>query len=235
MSTRQAIIKILEEIAPPVLAESFDEGKIGLIIEGKDSADKIVTALDVTEKVVKSAIEYGADFLVVHHTPIWYPLTAITGQDAKLIRMVLGAGLNIYVMHTNYDHAVEGINYSLANILSLTERENMSLGIVGTVNLTIQKIAKKLNAPLRIWGEPTIPKRLAVVGGSGFDSILIDEALSLHADAFLSAELKHSIARKSPMLLLESTHYALEAPGMYALAEKMSWHYIDDVPLVSDI
>ena len=39
--------------------------------------------------------------LVVHHTPIWTPLTAFTGQTAVLMKEILSGGLNMYVMRTN--------------------------------------------------------------------------------------------------------------------------------------
>ena len=76
-------------------------------------------------------------------------------------------------------------------------------------------------------------KRLAIVGGSGFDIDLIYEAVSLGADTFLSAELRHSVYRSSPIPLLESTHYALEAPAMRVLAERKGWCYIDDPPVIT--
>ena len=49
----------------------------------------------------------------------------------------------------------------------------------------------------------------------------------------LSAELKHSVARASPLPCLESTHYALEAPSMRDLADREGWIYLDDPPVIS--
>jgi putative NIF3 family GTP cyclohydrolase 1 type 2 len=87
-----------------------------------------------------------------------------------------------------------------------------------------------LHSPLRIWGDLHSISRLAVVRGSGFDIALIQEARALGADAFLSAEAKHSVIRESPLPLVEATHYALEAPAMQELSSRMGWHYIDDPP-----
>ena len=55
------------------------------------------------------------------------------------------------------------------------------------------------------------------------------------ADAFLSAELKHSVARYSPLPCIEATHYALEAPAMRRLALRKNWQYIDDPPKILSI
>ena len=228
---RDDVIKTLLAIAPPDGAEEFDFGKIGLIIEGSETVDRVCTALDLTSRVVTQAIEMGAQMIVVHHTPIWYPLTSITGVDAVLFRSVLHADINVFVMHTNYDVATGGVNDTLAEMLSLTNTIRMSIGVIGDCNLSTQEISKRLGGGIRIFGVKRPISRLAVAGGSCFDSILINEAFSLGADAFLSAELRHSVARASPILLIESTHYQTEAPAMQVLATKMGWTYIDDPPL----
>jgi len=43
------------------------------------------------------------------------------------------------------------------------------------------------------------------------------------------------VARTSPLPCIESTHYALEAPAMRALAERSGWEYIEDLPAVRTI
>lgn len=233
--TRQELIEFLEGLAPPDLAESFDSGRIGLIIEGKEKVKKISTCLDVTPLVVRTAIAKKTDFLIAHHTPIWNPLTTINGENAQLFSLILGSGLNIFVMHTNWDHAPGGVNNILADILGLTEIIPMSLGLIGTCSKSLEDISRILNAPLRIWGNVYSIQRLALVAGSGFDYEFITEAYSLGADAFLSAELRHSVYRSSSLPLLESTHYALESPAMRVLAEKCGWEYIDDPPVIQSL
>jgi dinuclear metal center YbgI/SA1388 family protein len=231
---REALISQLEEIAPPDGAEPYDAGRIGLIIEGREEIGRVCCALDATQKVIDEAVLAGADLLVVHHTPLWNPITSVTGPTATLLGTVLSAGLNVYAMHTNYDHAPAGINTALASLLSLEDPEPMSLGLVGTVTLSLSEMVDRLNAgPVRIHGSLGRLERLAVVGGSGFDPCLLEEAKRLGADAFLSAEMKHAVARAAPLPCIESTHYALEAPGMQALAERMNWTYIADQPELS--
>lgn len=220
----------MEVVAPPGLAEEFDSGRIGLIIEGKKDINKVFCALDASTGVVLEAVQQQADMLVVHHTPIFHPVTTVRGSLLSLLRPVIASGMNIFVMHTNFDHAPKGVNDSLAEILGLKNTTRMALGLVGDCQLVPDQIEKILRSPLRIWGEIHPIRRLAVVGGSGFDINLIHEAKCLGADAFLSAEAKHSVIRESPLPLVEATHYALEAPAMQMLASRMGWHYIDDPP-----
>lgn len=225
----------MNRLAPPELAEDFDHGRIGLIVEGFPEFKTVCCALDATPNVVHEAIRQKAGMLVVHHTPLWTPLTALTGQTAGLMRDVLAAGLNIWVMHTNFDHAEEGVNDALAELLSLTNIQPMSLGLVGTCSVSPEEMAAKLACPIRLWGTMRKIHRLAVVGGSGFDPALLAEAYQMGADAFLSAELKHSVYRSAPLPCIEATHYALEAPAMRRLAARKSWHYIEDTPTLRTI
>ena len=225
----------MEQLAPPELAEDFDLGKIGLIVEGYPEFKTVCCALDATPTVVHEAIRLKAGMLVVHHTPLWTPLTSLTGPTASLMRDVLLAGLNLWVMHTNFDHAKDGVNDALAELLCLSNIQPMSLGLIGDCPLSPDEMAAKLSCPVRLWGSIKKIHRLAVVGGSGFDPALLAEAHEWGADAFLSAELKHSVYRSSPIPCIEATHYALEAPAMRRLAVRKGWHYIEDTPMLRTI
>ncbi len=226
-----AFIEEMEQLAPPYLAEDFDAGKIGLVVEGKEEILRVCCALDATPFVVKQAVKASADMLVVHHTPLWTPVTVMRGKTASLMRALLSAEMNLYVMHTNFDHAREGVNDALAELLSLTDVTPMSHGCIGTCTLSPAEISRRLGGAIRLWGKIKKIRRLALVAGSGFDPDFIEEARTLGADAFLSAEMKHSVARSSPLPCLEAMHYALEAPAMRRLATRMGWQYIDDPPV----
>jgi dinuclear metal center YbgI/SA1388 family protein len=231
----RAFIEEMERLAPPDLAEEFDCGRIGLIVEGRPEIEKICCALDATASVVRKAVESGADMLVVHHTPLWTPVTALTGPTASLMRQLLAADMNLYVMHTNFDHCTEGVNDALAELLSLENRVPLSLGVIGSCTISIDELARRLGGNIRIWGKLTSISQLAMVAGSGFDPAFLAEAKEAGADAFLSAELKHSVARYSPLPCIEATHYALEAPAMRRLAARKGWQYLDDPPMVRSI
>lgn len=228
----RSFIREMEELAPPALAEEFDCGRIGLVVEGLTEFDTVCCALDATPHVVREAIRARAGILVVHHTPLWTPVTALTGQTAELMRLILSAHLNLYVMHTNFDRAAGGVNDALAELLSLEDLIPMSLGLVGTCTIPLEEISRRLGGNLRVWGSINKLQRLALVGGSGFDPVIMEEAVGLGADAFLSAELKHAIARQSPLPCIEATHYALEAPAMERLARRLGWQYITDPPKI---
>jgi dinuclear metal center YbgI/SA1388 family protein len=225
----------MERLAPPDLAEDFDAGKIGLVVEGTPEIRVICCALDATPAVVRAAADLKADMLVVHHTPLWTPVTALTGRTASLMKEILSAGMNLYVMHTNFDRADEGVNDALAELLSIASRRPLSLGLIGSCPLSPEEISKRLGCSIRVWGTPGPIRQIAIVAGSGFDPVVMAEAHEHGADAFLSAELKHSTARSAPLPCIEATHYALEAPAMKRLASREGWHYLDDPPVLTTI
>jgi putative NIF3 family GTP cyclohydrolase 1 type 2 len=228
-----AFIQELEQIAPTGLAEACDEGRIGLIIEGQGEVRTVCCALDATPSVVDEAIRSGADMLVVHHTPLWNPVTRIGGRFALLLRSLLKAEMGLYVMHTNFDRAPGGVNDTLASILSVTKTEHLGPGLIGSCLLSPPEIARRIGCSIRVWGRVDRIRMLALVGGSGFDPDLLIDAESRGADAFLSAELKHAVFRNSPIPCIEATHYALENPAMKVLASRMGWIFIDDPPLIT--
>jgi putative NIF3 family GTP cyclohydrolase 1 type 2 len=41
-------IRTMEQIAPAYLAEEYDEGRIGLVVEGTQRIERVVCAIDVT-------------------------------------------------------------------------------------------------------------------------------------------------------------------------------------------
>jgi len=230
-----AFIEDMERLAPPEIAEDFDAEKIGLVVEGRPVISRVCCALDATPFVVKQAVVASADMLVVHHTPLWTPVTTITGRIAELMRALLSADMNLYVMHTNFDRAQEGVNDALAELLLLKDISPMSIGCIGSCTLSPDEISRLLGGNCRLWGDVKKIRRLAIVAGSGFDPALLKEAKILGADTFLSAEMKHSVARSAQLPCIEATHYALEAPAMKRLSARMGWQYIDDPPLLQTI
>ncbi|MCX6687514.1 MAG: Nif3-like dinuclear metal center hexameric protein [Methanoregula sp.] len=229
----RAFLEEMERLAPSFLADDSDRERIGLIVEGRPEITKVCCALDPTPGVVARAVAVSADMLVVHHTPLWTPVTKLTGRTGQILRAILAADMNLYVMHTNFDRADNGVNDVLARLLLLTDVSSLSLGRIGTCHITLSEISRTLGGGIRTWGAlgETVT-RLAVVAGSGFDPGLLQEAVDRGADAFLSSEMKHAVARAAPLPCIEATHYALEAPGMRELASRMGWEYIDDPPVV---
>ena len=85
------IIKLMEEIAPPQLAESWDN--VGLLVgSGNQIVKKIMVTLDVTAEVIREAAEKEVNLIICHHPVLFKPVKSLTdntitgAQIAALIR-----------------------------------------------------------------------------------------------------------------------------------------------------
>ena len=145
--------------------------------------------------------------------------------------------LSFYVLHTNYDAAPGGVNDVLAQLLGLYDIEPFGIGRIGTIRPVstsdfVKHVAQKLNTHVQFVGTRVI-KKVAVIGGSGFDAT--DQAIAAGADALLSAELSHAAIRRAEghLSLIDATHYATEVPAMKVLAQRLGGDFIDDIPKLS--
>ncbi|WP_440956427.1 Nif3-like dinuclear metal center hexameric protein [Methanosarcina sp. Mfa9] len=221
------IVEILEEIAPPELAEDFDEGRIGLILDLENDVQKIAVALDANAYVLEKAAEIRADLLITHHTLIFRPVNIIPKPLATSLRLALENGISLYSMHTNYDRAKGGVNDVLAARLGLRDIEDVEIGRIGKVDPCSSaelaaRVSECLKTPVMYAGEKEGIKRVMVFGGSGFRNEYIQIARERGAEAFVSSELKHDVLRSNgDLCLIDATHYATENPGMEALCPRL--------------
>ncbi|MFQ3549859.1 MAG: Nif3-like dinuclear metal center hexameric protein, partial [Armatimonadota bacterium] len=114
------IVKYLEQIAPTWLAEDGD--KIGLQLGGLNNrVKKVFVTVDCTANVVNTAIKENIDLIISHHPLIYNPIKNLCETDPEICNIInaLKAGISVYVMHTNYDSATNGINDILASTLDL--------------------------------------------------------------------------------------------------------------------
>jgi len=123
------IIRLMEQIAPPHLAESWDN--CGLQVGRRQWPVKhIRTALDPLPHVVADAADAGVNFLVTHHPLIFKPVKQVDfGSDlGRIIQQAADNKLAIYAAHTSLDKAPEGLNDMLAALIGLEALEPLVAG-----------------------------------------------------------------------------------------------------------
>lgn len=114
------IIKVLNELAPESLAESWDN--VGFLVGNRDTqVDRILVALEVTEQVVEEAIQDNIDLIVCHHPLIFKPLSRLTDDDpiGRIVRRLVKHNISVYAAHTNLDIAEGGTNDYISGLLGL--------------------------------------------------------------------------------------------------------------------
>lgn len=121
------VVHALHEIAPPTLAEPWDN--VGLLL-GDPAApcDHALVALEAGPKLLARAARLGAQLIVTHHPPIFRPLTRLTA-DAPGAALLLDAakhGIALATAHTNYDVAPGGVSDVLAGLLDLRHTQPLA-------------------------------------------------------------------------------------------------------------
>ncbi|MCF8069930.1 MAG: Nif3-like dinuclear metal center hexameric protein [Desulfobacterales bacterium] len=114
------IISAMHVIAPPELAESWDN--CGLQAGDKSwPVKKVCLSLDPTPDVISAACKAGADMLITHHPLIFSPLNSLdfSSQVGAAVLQSANTKMAIYSAHTNLDKVSGGINDVLAERIGL--------------------------------------------------------------------------------------------------------------------
>lgn len=117
------IAKIIEEIAPLKLAESWDN--VGFQVGNENlEIDRILVALEVTPEVIDEAIHENVDLIVTHHPLIFSPIKKLTSGEpiSEMIIKMIQNNIHLYVAHTNLDASKKGTNVLLGDLLNLKRR-----------------------------------------------------------------------------------------------------------------
>ncbi|MEM6799273.1 MAG: Nif3-like dinuclear metal center hexameric protein [Planctomycetota bacterium] len=238
MATVDEIVQLLAGIAPPRLAEEWDN--VGLLVGDRgDSCLKVMTCLTITPDSAAEAIDCGADLIVSHHPLPFRPLKRLTTDviEGRLLWDLARAGVAVYSPHTAFDSAATGINQQLAEgfglnkpapLLPDSEAPAVGGGRIAdaAAPLTLTELADRarvfLKLPeLRVVGEPDRSvNRIAFACGSG--GSLLDTAIDRGCDAFVTGEATfHTClaAQARGVALLLLGHYASERFAVEALAQ----------------
>ncbi|OQY18481.1 MAG: Nif3-like dinuclear metal center hexameric protein [Desulfobacteraceae bacterium 4572_35.1] len=116
----QDLLGLLNSNYPQHLAEEWDN--VGLQTgDLTQEISKIMVALEPTLSTVNRAISTNCQLLITHHPLIFKPLKKITPSDntGKILFHAIRNNLAIISIHTNLDHAADGLNDWLAATLHL--------------------------------------------------------------------------------------------------------------------
>jgi len=236
------IIAALDREAPFSLAEDWDN--VGLLVGSPEQEIRsVLIGLDATNALLDEAIARGADTIISHHPVIFRPLPNINTAtpEGQILQKALTNHISIIACHTNLDSAREGVSDILASRLGLVELTPLlpaaggsaagaGLGRVGIYREPLA-IADFIERALEVLDLPVLPvagplpmtvKKVAVCGGSGSD--LAEPAYVSGADIYLTAEVKHNIARwaeERDFCIIDGSHYGTEQHAVRLLADKL--------------
>jgi dinuclear metal center YbgI/SA1388 family protein len=225
------IIDILDKLAPPFLAEEWDN--CGLQLGDPSwSVNKIWVALDPTLQVVEAASAQKVNLLITHHPLIFKPLRSLQFNTplGAVINLATRKNLAIFAAHTNLDSAEGGLNDVLARRLGLQDLKPLvagkeaehrpGIGRVGHLAKAMDlksfawAIKKKMGLEtIKFAGDPQlVVKQAALCTGSG--SSLLENFFSSGAQAYISGDIRYHDARDveaAQLGIIDIGHFSSES------------------------
>ncbi len=225
------IYNFIDNFAPFSSAASWDNS--GLLVGNmKDSVEKVVICLDVTQAVIDFAKAENAQLIISHHPVIFKPLKSLTFGNVAY--SAARAGLSIICAHTNLDKAVGGVNDTLCELFAFFYEKLDSDVCDGFLNIVtlpepmkcddfVKLIKERLHTAVSFCDCGNEITKIGVCSGSGADFVF--EAKKLNCDAFLTGEASYHEfldAKAADISLFAAGHFETEIPVVSKLAEKLS-------------
>lgn len=201
------VITALERFAPLPLQDDYDNAGLQIGLTEADVSG-VLLCLDVTEQVICEAVDRGCSMIVSHHPPLFRPLRHISGGSIaeRCAALALKHDIAVYAAHTNLDNAYGGVNYEIAKHLGAgalnflrTKDGKSGSGVIGTLyepvnaETFLREIKEKFG--VRTLMHNALLKRhirkVAICGGAG--DFLLDDAVNLGADAFITGEMHYHV------------------------------------------
>lgn len=219
------IIKAIDEVCPPELAEEWDNcgWQVNL---GDDMAKGVLVTLEVTKAVIDEAVEKNCSLIVTHHPLIFGGLNSVdvnTVSGNHIIRL-LREGISVYSCHTNFDKVGGGNNDYIGKLFGLENVSVLEDGFTRTGDLSssvnagelLELVCERLECSpesIRICGDPG--KSIIKIGwcsGAGFD--FAGSAKAAGCDAFITGDVKYHEAREiseeGGMVVIDAGHFGTE-------------------------
>jgi putative NIF3 family GTP cyclohydrolase 1 type 2 len=177
---------------------------IGVHVESTTgTVTNVLVCLDITEDVVREAVEHSCDTIVAFHPLIYTPVTSLRRNDrvGRLLCDLIARNITCMCVHTAYDAFPQGTNALLASRLGLSP---------------IRPLEPVTDAPG--YGMGLLAR---AVGGSG--ASFTDAAIAGGADVFITADLKYHafLAARSVIGLIDPGHYEMEQFVIGGIAEEI--------------
>lgn len=210
----QDVVSALEDFAPLPLQESYDNAGLQVGLTEAEVSGALL-CLDVTEAVIEEARQLGCSLIISHHPLLFRGLKQLTDATMvqRCVRKAVQYDIAIYSAHTNLDAAIDGVNYVMAERLGLIDVELMQPhrvtlghpdrkvtggnGVMGYLPAGENSLAFLQRVKQAFGVECLMHNELlsrpiqcvAICGGAG--DFMLDEAIRLQADAFLTGEMHY--------------------------------------------
>lgn len=235
MTTVDHLCRAMDAIAPPRLAEAWDN--VGLLVGDRAAPlGRVLLAIDLTRPVLDEAVGLGCSAVVAYHPVIFSGLKRLLAGTVayELARR----GVAVYSPHTALDVADGGTNDVLADAVGMTARaplrvtvpaEGLGLGRVGPVaaierGALLAKVRAALAVEHLLVAGPREGEVTRVAVGAGACGDLLDEVIASGAGLYLTGEMRHHDALRAAaagVTVACALHSNSERRTLVVLAERL--------------
>ena len=239
MTPRDELIAFLDDLLAS--ADRPDYGPNGLQVPGADEVELVVTGVSAHRELFEQAAAAGAQLVLCHHGIFWgEPAGPVTKQLKARLKLLFDHDMSLAAYHLPLDaHPEVGNNALICEGLGLerseafAEAKGAPIGWVGTAPepISLAELADRStalfgSAPLVFDSGPAEIRRVGIVSGGG--SSMIDDAIALGLDAFITGEPTEHVmadAREGGIHFIAGGHYASETFGIKRLGELLAEHF----------
>ena len=231
--TVKEIVDQLEVLAPPDLAESWDNPGL-LVGRWNREVSRVYVALDATKSAIESAIACRAQMLITHHPMIFSPVKQVNDSHfiTRRILTLAEEHMSYYAMHTNYDVAVMGdlaadmLKLKDPQVLEVTvpkgKFENdrpLGIGAWGCLEKPVDletlasNVKRAFEIPaVKIFGDlDRMVSRVALCPGSG--KHMTEYAIEKNCDVLITGDIDHHQgidAIQQGIAIIDAGHHGIE-------------------------
>lgn len=249
----EELLDQLRIIAPRELEEEWDNGGFQINTR-KPEAKRILVALEITNDVIKEAVEKKVDFIVTHHPLLFNKIDVVDAATltGRYLIKLINHSITVYTAHTNFDAVFGGNNDYLADLLDvqMVRRLKMStpfgdkevIGRMGKFrkSMALKDVADKVEEVLKLTEKPRIvgnPKaKISTVAiSSGAGSYALDAVIQNGCDLFITGDVKYHNAQKAKEMglnVIDAGHYGTEYIFIENFASKLRKAVGDKVEII---
>ena len=221
----------------------------GVQLSNEGPIRRIAASVDVSRRVIDTAIRSEANLLLVHHGMMWGGPQRITGATYDRLRLLIAHNVAVYASHLPLDaHPKFGNNVLFAQTLGLepaggfARYRTIDVGVRGECDReTAELFARAAEFARRHGGAARSTeirpgrrtRRWGICTGAGASSETLLEAQGLDLDTLIVGEGPHHTAVAADdvgLVVIYAGHYATETLGVQALAEHLTSTF--DIPSV---
>lgn len=216
-----------------------DSSQNGLQVDaGNRRVKKVALAVDSGLSVIKQAVKYGADLMIVHHGLLWGEPWSATGILGEKVRTLIGGPCSLYASHLPLDGSLKcGNAAQLARAVGLTKitpffnYHGATIGVRGEfkhphspeeLQALCQEFALEYPVRLLKFGKKGV-NSVAIATGSA--SQFIGQVAQHQIDLFITGEPKQALYHQAKELkqnVILAGHYATETFGVKAIGELLT-------------